>query len=49
MPYIGTDINYGDIAKQVVTSTGSTTPTALPDLDKEYSWDEDTTSWKENE
>ena len=27
MPYIGTDINYGDIAKQVVTSTGSTTPT----------------------
>ena len=29
MPYIGTDINYGDIAKQVVTSPGggSTTPT----------------------
>ena len=27
MPYIGTDINYGDIAKQVATSTGSTTPT----------------------
>ena len=26
MPYIGTDINYGDIAKQVATSTGSTTP-----------------------
>jgi hypothetical protein len=24
-------------------------PTALPDLDKEYSWDEDTTSWKEIE
>ena len=29
MPYIGTDINYGDIAKQVATSPGggSTTPT----------------------
>jgi len=31
MGYIGKDINYGDIHKQVATSTGSTTPTGALD------------------